>query len=778
MSNPWLTCADLPPGPRAVFSALHRSCPSFEGLGRLTVEQWRDALDYCDRSRLTLVLREVAADLMPPDALQQVEDRAAKSAIRVARFEDLYRELHARLSAAGLEFVALKGLAHDGIPGRVQYDIDLFLPCRMAHAAQEELVRAGWMPLSSMESFPTDHLPALLRRTDWKWRGDYFDPDLPIAVELHHRFWSEETERLHATGVDAFWDRRIRRRIAGVEMSVLSAPDELAYAALHLLRHTLQGSVLAFHVYEIARMLEARNGNDAFWTQWRSVHSPEVRRLTSISFRLAREWFGCPAAPIEPLPPAVDAWFRACSLSPGTQAFRPNKDHLWLHIALLDSTADRLRVVRRRLLPGNLPPRAGIARVGVSAYLRHTARRVWHHGIALPRTTLSGIRLWQTSHGLGPQFWRLAASGVLFNFGLFIFFLHYNLFLLDLGFREDLVGAVNSGMRIGSMAGTIPAAVVARRLGLRSALLGTIVCTAAAECFRAVAGTRLSLVALAAVSGCVFSVWAVILAPLIAGTVGESRRAKAFSVFFACMFATGIAGNWVGGLLPHWIPDRRVLLLGSAALSAVAVLPALRLGDFPRPPSDARVYPRSRFILVFLFPFAVWHLATGAFNPFNNVYFKRLGFADARIGSVFALSQCVQIAALLLTPAIIRRLGLVGAIASMMAATAAAMAALAGAPAAWSAIGAYLAFTSFQWMSEPGLNTLLMNGVPEPERGGASALNYVVAFGAQAVAAAVGGSVVTRFGYGPMLAGAAAAALLAAGLFPLLLRSPGRTAPK
>ena len=62
---------------------------------------------------------------------------------------------------------------------------------------------------------------------------------------------------------------------------------------------------------------------------------------------------------------------------------------------------------------------------------------------------------------------------------------------------------------------------------------------------------------------------------------------------------------------------------------------------------------------------------------------------------------------------------------------------------------------SFQWMSEPGLNTLLMNHVTERERSGASALNYVVAFGAQALAAFAGGALFTRFGYGPALAAAA-----------------------
>jgi MFS family permease len=207
------------------------------------------------------------------------------------------------------------------------------------------------------------------------------------------------------------------------------------------------------------------------------------------------------------------------------------------------------------------------------------------------------------------------------------------------------------------------------------------------------------------------------------------------------------------------------------------VLPALRLREFPRPPAGARVYPRSRFLLVYLVPFAIWHLATGTFNPFNNVYFKRMGWADQRIGSIFALAQLVQVATLLAAPLIIRRVGLLTGIVVMMAATAMGLGLLAAQPAGVAAVAAYIAYMSFQWMSEPGLNTLLMNRIDPREHSGASALNYVVAFGAQALAAFAGGWMFSRFGYGPGLLGAGALALLAAGLFRLLLARPADSAP-
>jgi predicted MFS family arabinose efflux permease len=767
----------LPQGPAAVLAALHLSVPATEPLARLSENEWRTTLDYCDASRLTLPLGQAARGAMPSWVAERIAENARKAAIRDRRAGELYGTLRALLTRAEIEFVLLKGLTHAALvpdpPPRVQYDVDLYIPRPEAFRARDVLVAAGWRPIEGMESFPTDHLPALVPGAEPKWRGDYFDIELPLAVELHFQFWNPTIERLPAPGIEQFWERRTSRTIAGIELGVLNKPDAIGYAAMHLLRHLLQGSVQPFHVYEIGRLLESLAEDDAFWRQWIGLHSPETRRLEAVVFRLAQAWFGGRVAQtvqeeMDSLPAGTEEWFVRYALSPAARVFHPNKDELWLHFTLLESRADCWRVARRRLFPANLPPRLGWYAVG----------RLYHHAVSLPRAVVSGVSWRWRGKGLGREFWWFVAAAVIFNFGLFIFFLLYNLFLLDLGFREDFVGTVNAAMRAGGVAGTLPAALVVRRFGLKKALLATIGATAAAEVLRAVVGARLPLAGLAFVSGAVFAVWAVILAPLIAASVPKQRRPAAFSVFFACMFAVGIGGNWVGGRLPLWMGGKRAVLLGSAAFAAAATLPALRLRELPMPRAGARVWPRSRFLALYLAPFALWHLATGTFNPFNNVYFARLGFAVQRIGSVFSAAQLVQVAALLLAPAIIRRLGLLGGIVAMMAATALGLGALASQPPGSAAVTAYMAYMAFQWMSEPGLNTLLMNHIDERDRSGASALSFLVAFGAQALAAFAGGHLFTRLGYGPTLAAAASIAAAAALLFRLLLREREQPAPR
>jgi MFS family permease len=778
MRNPWLDCARIPPGPAGALAVLHLTEPRPEALAALDDRAWREALKFCYRSRLILPLRAVARDRVPDWVREQTDRDARQNIERLTRLRELYRGIQERFH--GLEYLALKGLAQCPLFGaepeeRVQYDIDLYLPQHHIQAAWRILLDWGYEPQEGVEKLPTDHLPALIRKTGWEFRGDFFDPEIPYALELHFQFWNAAQERLPAPGVDEFWTRRTVRHIAGLELPVLAPVDALGYASLHALRHLLLGSLGASHVHEIARFLQLRATDEAFWAEWQDLHSPELRRLEAIAFRLAREWFGCPAAAVAD---EAEPWFREFAFSPVTQQFHANKDELWLHLSLLQSRVDMLLVARRRLFPLLLPaPIGGVhvppdrmtwrKRIALRVkWLRYSAGRLRHHAVALPRVLISGARWW-----LGRQFWWFLAAAVLFNLALFVFVLLYNLRLLEFGYTEGFLGTIAGAATAGTLAGTLPAALVVRRIGLRATLIGCCAALAVLIPLRSLVTARVPLVALAVLWGLVFAAWAVLIAPAIAAAVDEKRRATAFSVFFAAMFALGIGGNWIGGRLPGWLHGKEPALLFSACIMVAAIWPAWRVKVAAATPDETKVYPRSPWLMRYLGAFAVWNLATASFNPFANVYFKRLQFGDAQIGSVFAAAQSVQVAAVLMAPMVFRRFGLVTGIVSMMAATAVGLGGLAQRPPGVRAAVAFAAYMSFQWMSEPGLNTLLMNHVAERERGGAAALNHFVAFCAQAAMAFAAGALLDRFGYGPVLTGAAVLAGAAAVLFKMLIRS-------
>jgi MFS family permease len=493
------------------------------------------------------------------------------------------------------------------------------------------------------------------------------------------------------------------------------------------------------------------------------------------------------------LPSDVQLWFERFAASPVEGLFRPNKEELWLHVCLLSGFQHHRKVLGRRLFPTRMPSAAepgGLPEEQITPRLRwatrlkycgHVTSRAAYHARVLLPTLWQGIRWWAQTRGPGGVFWRFLFTASLYNFGVFIFVLLYNLYLLDAGFQEDFLGLITSAATLGSLAGALPAAWLMRRLGLQRTMLLCFAGTGVVSSVRSVVSGEGLLVSTAFLGGILLSLWFVLVAPTVSSLTTEQKRPLGFSLFFSAGIGMGILGGLVGGRLPGWLGHqiglsgaaqaKQAALLIGCAITTLACWPAARLHFAPSPRRPVNVYPQSAFVRRFLLAISVWALAIGAFNPFFNAYFARhLDASAARIGDVFSGSQLAQMVAVLLAPAVLRKLGLIGGIVGMQLATALALACLATGPPVLAAGALYAGYMSFQSMCEPGTYSLLMNQVAPAERSGASALNFLVIFASQAMAAAVAGAVVTRFGYPAMLTAAAAVAVIGATLFRGLLR--------
>jgi MFS family permease len=630
----------------------------------------------------------------------------------------------------------------------------------------------------------------MIRKTGWQWRGDLFDPEIPVSLELHFRLWDQETERFGPAGLDQFWERRESRILEGLSFTALHPVDATAYASLHLLRHLLRGDVKPFHVYELASLLHQQSGNDLFWSRWKVWHDPSLRQLEAICFDLARRWFDCSLSvaaseEIERLPSEVTRWLEMCAFSPLMSLARPNKDELWLHWSLIDSRRGRWSMLERRLLPAalpgpvdavHLPDREITWRIVLRRkwrYGRYTASRVVHHLAASPGVATGAVRWFA---GLKRQYWTFFFTAALFNFGLFIFFFLYNLYLLQLGFRENFLGLISGVMTAGSVAGCIPAAAAMRRFGMRSTLFVAFIAIACTAALRAIVPQAPALVALAFVAGFLGSAWAVAISPAVAQFTTERNRSLGFSLIMSSGVGIGVISGFAGGHLParfsHVLSTNldayRASLLFGCAMALAALWPLSRLKIDAAPASEPVFRRPSPLLVRFFAASVVWNLGTGAFNPFFSAFFVHLRFSTERIGVLFSGVHFAQAFAMLAAPIAIHRLGLARGISTMQFATALSLAGLATGNGAATAAFAYGAFMMSQYMSEPGVFALLMNSVPVAQRAGISALNMIVIFSAQAAAATAAGMLITRFGYPPVLLGAslicAAAALLFRGL--------------
>jgi MFS family permease len=383
-------------------------------------------------------------------------------------------------------------------------------------------------------------------------------------------------------------------------------------------------------------------------------------------------------------------------------------------------------------------------------------------------------------------FWVFFMAAFFFDFGFGLFFFLFNLFLANLHYKEDVLGLVTGALTIGSVAGTIPVGMLVRRFGLQRLLLLGFIASPLICILRTLILWMPAQIGLAFLAGITLSTWPVCFSPVVARLTTQVNRASAFSIVFATGIGSGTLAGLVGGYLPallkntdgtnHLANSIQLVLLLSCGIAMLGILPILRLKLGPNERTEKRRFRLFHpFLFRFLPPFALWSIVTGAFTPFAAVYLQhRLRLSITNVGIIFSISQLVQFASVLLAPFLFKRVGTVIGIMCTQLAAGVALFALSRSHTVSASIIFYLAFTGIQFMSGPGLYSLLMNRLPDDERGLASAVQNVVSALSHAGVAVVAGVMLVKFGYPNVLASTAGIAVTAALLLFVLLGSIDR----
>jgi hypothetical protein len=299
-----------------------------------------------------------------------------------------YSEIAQALVAADVEHVVLKGFAQhpefvENAESRAQSDIDLYCPSEGIRRAHHALVELGYEATKTLEGFPSDHLPVMIRKTGWKWRGNAYDPEMPPSVDLHFSLWNTAISRIPLDGVNEFWARRGMCHWEDFSFPALSTLDNLGFCASHVVRDLQRGDWVIHHVYELAWFLHHHAKDETVWCEWIRSHDKVLRSLEVIPFWLAKDWFQCDVSGLvksemKRLLPFSERWLATFSPAPLNGMFRPNKIGVWLHLGLLQSKRDKLAVLRETLLPSRLP---AVGAPGQSATKSRRMRRWWPSNI-------------------------------------------------------------------------------------------------------------------------------------------------------------------------------------------------------------------------------------------------------------------------------------------------------------------------------------------------------------------------------------------------------------
>jgi Uncharacterised nucleotidyltransferase len=407
----------IPHEVRALLTALHLQKPDMTLLKALSDHEWRSLLAFCDISHLTLPLALLPSKGLRHWVVKRLDTNLADNALRFESVKGTYREAAEALAKAGVEHIVIKGFtqAPEYVAKaslRAQTDIDLFCPPETIEAAQAALQAIGYRPDDKTNFSRADHGPTLARLGDWHWRGNPFDAEMPLGIELHFCLWNEHVSLLRIPEVTLFWKRRMTRQVDGLSFPCLNPIDQLGHLALHILRNLFKADWVVHHVRELAVFLHSHANNETFWQSWSETHSPSLRSLEAIAFYHARAWFGCQLHPqvereIAGLPTARRSWLQrfSCSALEVT-----NKDSLWLHLSLLSSRREKWKILRQTLIPARVvtirSPIVGMRNKRLASsgdhpwlqYIAYLLSRSASHGRANLTALTRGLRWYLSRH--------------------------------------------------------------------------------------------------------------------------------------------------------------------------------------------------------------------------------------------------------------------------------------------------------------------------------------------------------------------------------------------
>jgi len=379
--------------------------------------------------------------------------------------------------------------------------------------------------------------------------------------------------------------------------------------------------------------------------------------------------------------------------------------------------------------------------------------------------------------------------GIPFFAGLGIFSVLFNLYLLRLGFQEDVIGRLAGMLPLASGLLAFPVGLWSDRIGRKPFLVSGALIQGAAQlglCFLVDPSLLLALSFLAGFAPAFLFVNHV---PFLAENSRPENRGHAISMAFSMQLLTRMAVSLVGGSLPAffgWMmsagldrpePFRYALMVG-AAFSLLSVIPILKVKERetlePGAPADLSNAesreletgdrsegPPIGILAKFMGVSAFRGLAFGLSMPFFNVFFDDvLQASAATIGLIFFAGQLLGVPSSMAAPAMSGRYGPIRCIVPFRAAGAVALALFGGLSELGWACSVFLLIMAVDSLTTPMEMTFATHSVSQRYWGRIQSLRVagfqVLAGGASMWA----GEMIMRHGYGHTFVLSGAATLL------------------
>lgn len=287
-----------------------------------------------------------------------------------------------------------------------------------------------------------------------------------------------------------------------------------------------------------------------------------------------------------------------------------------------------------------------------------------------------------------------------------LYWVDFYLYLAALDFDNSTIGIVAAISSFAAAIASIPTSAISDRIGRRLPLAGGIVLMVVATIGFIAVTEPIAIAALVAVYAVGQQAFFVVTVPFMAEHSRPEERNELFSLQFALSTGSNIIAVLLGGGLAAAVAtglglaadaDVYRVILGAMVIAlVVALVTVARLGDdrprvraianpaalgepaaWPtRPPSSGSaarigltVVDRGRFVRLVLPGFLI-ALGAGQVIPFLNLFIQgKFGLDLAQLNVVFAITSLGTVVAIMVQPAIARRLGQVGSVVAVQGAS-------------------------------------------------------------------------------------------------------------
>lgn len=275
-------------------------------------------------------------------------------------------------------------------------------------------------------------------------------------------------------------------------------------------------------------------------------------------------------------------------------------------------------------------------------------------------------------------------GNVLFQIGLGVFMVIYNLYIQEIGYQTSMNGTIISITSIATVLALLPAGIFSDRIGRRPVFLIGVLLEFLSLVVRSLAEGEILLLITAFLNGFFSAFVQVTAAPFLAENSSSEQRIHLFSMNFSLNTFAQLIGNLGGGFFTDFFHDiagftyleslRITLLLGCGVVFA-ALLPLFLVREPKRKTAASPSFlaigtfirgNKEQFILISKFTIANLIIGTGAglVIPYLNLYFSdRFHVSYSAIGVVISLGQAATAVAMLIGPWMVARLGEVRSVA-------------------------------------------------------------------------------------------------------------------